>query len=258
MFLNGKIRPATPRSEATVRTVTTGDIAELVATTNVAPCSCFAVVSESWIQWRGSAPERANRTEKLELSLQSITATENLQRKSLISLIYFVPPGLYVVGRIEEFGTIRLAQIASSRMIYAPIGSKIAPSDSQCTRGCVCTGHPHSAHQSEGQRSAIRDEPFCVSSRNPGFWENGDEVLFARLCGRHCSGSNWGRGFKPRAGAGATGLCNDGRAPLVGRAKRLGLRAPPTPRQWAVFARRLHRSARSPVRARDYGAPSPS
>src|SRR2546430_14998980 len=56
--LEREIRPPTPRSEATVRAVTTGDIAELTATTFVAVSSCFAVVSNSWIQWRGNAAER--------------------------------------------------------------------------------------------------------------------------------------------------------------------------------------------------------
>jgi hypothetical protein len=58
--LEREIRPPTPRSEATVRVVTTGDIAELTATTFVALCTCFAVVSNSWIQWRGNAAERVS------------------------------------------------------------------------------------------------------------------------------------------------------------------------------------------------------
>jgi hypothetical protein len=45
--LEREIRPPTPRSEATVCAVTTGDIAELAATTVVALCPCFAVVSHA-------------------------------------------------------------------------------------------------------------------------------------------------------------------------------------------------------------------
>lgn len=59
--LKREIRPPTPRSEATVCVVTTGNIAELTATTVVALRSCFAVVSNNWIQWRSSGGESASQ-----------------------------------------------------------------------------------------------------------------------------------------------------------------------------------------------------
>jgi hypothetical protein len=69
---------------------------------------------------------------------------------------------------------------------------------------------------STAQDNTVRDEPFCINSQDIGpFWENCNEVLLARLRGGHRPCCGRGRGSKPHAGAGPTGLCNDGRAALA-------------------------------------------
>jgi hypothetical protein len=51
MFLNAKIRPLTPRSEATICAVTTGNIAELAATAFVA--LLIVLLSVGTIRYKG-------------------------------------------------------------------------------------------------------------------------------------------------------------------------------------------------------------
>src|SRR5215216_3268049 len=80
-------------------------------------------------------------------------AVENFQRKSFISLIYFVRlrSTPYVIGPTEEFGSTNLPQIASSRIIYAPIGSENRAFGfsvhTSCTQGRACTRHPRNVHR---------------------------------------------------------------------------------------------------------------
>ena len=113
----------------------------------------------------------------------------------------------------------------------------------------------------DGTGHCPRRAILCKLLRHPDpVGRTGNEILLARLRGRHRPGSGRGRGSKPRAGAGPRGVCDDGRAALARRVERFGSCVPPIPPQWrrAGVAWGLRWHAHSPLRARGCGAPWPS
>jgi len=73
-------------------------------------------------------------------------------------LIYFVRSVLNLIGPTEEFGATKLSKIASSRIIYAPIGSKNRVSGfsvhTSRTRSSACTSQPQTVHQEDRSPAA--------------------------------------------------------------------------------------------------------
>jgi hypothetical protein len=121
------------------------------------------------------------------------------------------------------------------QLLQKPLASCWASTDEYTEAFSNTKPRPRQCPLRAKRDSTVRDELFCVNSLEiPNFWENCDEVLLARLPGRHRPGGSRGRGSKRGAGACPTGLCNDGRAALTLAHDRFGTLFPDQALAWCV------------------------